>query len=378
MKMKWKVWLVLLGSLAVGGLALAAMRVVPAEWSESPHGNPTPLEQRDLAVAVVDEAEHSFGTMDVGQKGSHTFVIRNEGRGVLLLKQGETSCKCTRSVLEATRVPPGGTTSVHVQWKTEHSTPNFRQGTNILTSDPANPRLILTVHGEVRAELATLPESLVLPDVALDEPATGKLLLFSQQWEEFEIVEIKSPLKPLSWKLCEVDSHALETIVARTAYEIEVEFAPGSLAGPFAGCLTIEVAVPGETVPRSVPVEVQGEVLENVTVFGAGLDSSGCLRLGKVSHGVELRRNLCLVVRGKHRELAIEQVRVEPRYLQVKLDPQQQRGVASTRQRFEVIVPADAPLESRLGDSRGQIVLVTNHPQTPEVRIEVEFAVQSP
>ena len=44
---------------------------------------------------AVDEEEHDFGIMDVDDKGSHDFVVRNTGEGLLTLSPGETSCRCT-------------------------------------------------------------------------------------------------------------------------------------------------------------------------------------------------------------------------------------------------------------------------------------------
>ena len=58
-------------------------------------GKPQPRENGPHPVAVVPETTHDFGVMMHRSKGSHTFVVKNEGTVPLKLATGHTTCQCT-------------------------------------------------------------------------------------------------------------------------------------------------------------------------------------------------------------------------------------------------------------------------------------------
>ena len=62
--------------------------------------------------AVVDQVEYDFGTMERESRKSHRFTIRNEGKGSLVLKKGDTTCRCTKFEIAKTELAPGETTAL--------------------------------------------------------------------------------------------------------------------------------------------------------------------------------------------------------------------------------------------------------------------------
>src|SRR5687768_8123279 len=49
------------------------------------------------AKAETGNTEFTFGTLNPGDSGKHSFVIRNTGFAPLALQEGPTTCKCTMS-----------------------------------------------------------------------------------------------------------------------------------------------------------------------------------------------------------------------------------------------------------------------------------------
>ena len=75
---------------------------------------------------AFDEATYAFGRMAVNAKNQHTFVIRNQGEAVLIMKTGKPTCKCTTFTVESNVLKPGEETKLVIDWKagrapSEHS-----------------------------------------------------------------------------------------------------------------------------------------------------------------------------------------------------------------------------------------------------------------
>ena len=67
--------------------------------------------------------------------------------GDLLLKKGETTCKCTISKVGDGEIPPGGEAHVELIWKAVAVNAEFRQTATITTNDPKLRSLELDMVG---------------------------------------------------------------------------------------------------------------------------------------------------------------------------------------------------------------------------------------
>ena len=100
---------------------------------------------------VVDEPHYDFGTMQRGTSKSHEFVIRNIGNAPLKIWNGGTTCKCTLSKVADESIPPGGSTTVKLEWTAKSDSGPFRQTATILTNDPTQSQVELSVDGQILA-----------------------------------------------------------------------------------------------------------------------------------------------------------------------------------------------------------------------------------
>jgi hypothetical protein len=136
-----------------------------------------------------------------------------------------------------------------------------------------------------------------------------------------------------------------------------------------------------DSVP-TVEVPVEGTITSDISVVGPGWDGqSGVLTFPAVASGEGAQRRLMLVVRGPHRRKAeFKAVRIVPECIQVDLGETTEinNGVL-TQTPLTVRIPAGSPPGNHLVGSQGdvgQIVMDTNHPQQPQLRILVSFAVK--
>ena len=403
MNLRITTWLFLsLAALALGATAMVLSASTPAVSHstppvELPAASATVAESATKATAgpppriVVEKTEFDFGNIDVGQKGSHAFTIRNAGEGPLTLQCGETSCKCTRCDAGDGMVPPGEARQVTIGWETTEATEGFRHGAKIETNDPAQPQISLVVSGRVRTHLAASPATLVLSDVHKDAPRTATMLVYSQAWDGFEITSCMPSFEQLSCQIEPASAESLEKLNARSGYELQVTLAPGLKPGKFSGQLMLEVQPSNDKVndeskepvspKRRMSIQVQGNVQSNVSVFGAGLEGvigSGRLPLGTLSYGEGVKKTIAIMARGEQRELTVRELSVKPDFVQVRFERDPASSGQTTRYRLHIEVPETAPPGTYRGAKRGEILLRTDHPDLDAMRLHIEFTIAPP
>lgn len=78
------------------------------------------------ALGNTQEAEfsvkggaHKFPKTNEGVILEHSFVIKNKGKGPLMIYSYEVECDCTKATLPEQAIPPGGTAEIKVTFNTE-------------------------------------------------------------------------------------------------------------------------------------------------------------------------------------------------------------------------------------------------------------------
>lgn len=334
-------------------------------------------EPEKAARVVVDKPRFDFGTMDVGQKGQHTFVLRNEGDAALEVRLGSTSCKCTMVGIEDNRIEPGGEGKLVVAWEASEPHEHFRQGATIRTNDPECPVVQLVVEGQVRSHLACSPSLVYFSSVGRDETRTEQVYLYSQAWEALSIKRVESSLAELSCSYRAMTDRELATLAARSGCLLELTLEPGLPKGAFHGELTIDYETPpGSSTARKGPevIGVLGEVVGYFTIHGRRVQGT-MLRMGAVPRSVGARETASLVVRGGHRDVRFEVAGVEPEFLEVEVARDERVTGNTARYLLEVRVPPGAPEVSYMAPRTGKIRLATDHPESRLLEIDVELAV---
>ncbi len=161
----------------------SVMTRASAEWVQVlDHGEVTALPRQALEkrysghALILDQGEfprggprleapefhHTLGIAGVGQEVEHAFTIRNAGDEDLLVHpEGKTCCGAPKVTIEREDLAPGESTQVTVSFTIGYSG-SVMKSAKLLTTDPTQPVVYLTMHGTVPHDLRVYPDRLHL------------------------------------------------------------------------------------------------------------------------------------------------------------------------------------------------------------------------
>ena len=180
-----------LATCGVGALGLAAaVAQAPAPAAE-PAAEVLPGQ-----LAVVPEPVWDAGVVGRGQTVTHAFEIRNVGSSTLYLREVRPACGCTVASFDE-QIAPGQSGKVTAEVSTEEFRGPIAKDITVLTSDPSNPQLTLTVKAEVQPWVDAQPGYLRFIHVAGGAPMTSTQVLWSADQADFRVLGAESPLPQL-------------------------------------------------------------------------------------------------------------------------------------------------------------------------------------
>ena len=153
---------------------------------------------------VVPEAVWDAGKVIPGDKVVHDFVLRNEGTAPLTVTDVRPACGCTVAEFDET-IAPGATGKIHAVLDTASFSGAIAKGITVLTDDPAQPRVELTVKATVEPLIVVEPGYARFIQPQLSDPATVEQRVFTTAFDDLRILEVESPYPFLT-----VDHHELE------------------------------------------------------------------------------------------------------------------------------------------------------------------------
>lgn len=326
--------------------------------------------------AEVVESVYHFGRMDPHAIGKHSFQVRNTGTAPLRLNVAGTTCKCTVGGASANEVPPGGQAFVTLEWNTGFRLQNYSQSAEVRTNDPLKPSFTLEVKGKVRLLFGAEQEELVVPPITPGKPASAEVVLFSQIWDELEILAVKTTLPGMAAQFLPVDSGEARRLEAKSARLLRVTV-PGDLPqGEFRDVVRIKAAPKGslhEVADFELPL--LGKTLRRLAIHGPFTEGDA-LRIGQVPRGAGKTMRLTMKLRDEDLSLPITSIEVQPSFLKVTVEPHKEaeRPIAGLYD-LVIEVPADAPPCQYMGNPMGSLLINTGHPRVPEVKLQLLLAV---
>lgn len=328
--------------------------------------------------AVIKDRVHDFGIIDPAEKVEHTFLIVNRGEGPLELRRGNTTCKCTMSDIPEVDIERNVGAAVKVSSKIDQEKGPFLHSAEILTNDPENPVLILTIQGTIRHYVAAHPSAIVLANMQPAQTRSVPITIYSQVWDDFSIAEAATALPDVQWKAKPADAETLASLDAVSGYTLEVTIGPRPQSGSFRGSLdmTLEPGDDSASV-RKFSLGIKGSIPSPVAVFGPHIEPGRILKIGSLRLGKGAQDQFVVKVRADQPELAIRSIETNPEFLRVETVVGKDNPAHSGLYIFNVEVPSDAPGSNYMGSKRGEIRIETDHPELPIVTIGVDFAVTS-
>lgn len=142
--------------------------------------------------AVAPQPIHDAGTVVPGQQIVHDFVIENQGAAPLEITSVRPACGCTVAQFDRT-IAPGASGKVHAVLDTSTFAGAIAKGITVLTSDPARPRLELTVKATVQPHLMVEPGYARFVQAQHSDPGVVSQRVWTPSFADLEILEVTSP-----------------------------------------------------------------------------------------------------------------------------------------------------------------------------------------
>ena len=343
---------------------------------------PAPILSPDGPRVVADQEEFNFGSMERDSHKSHVFTIRNEGRSPLVLKKGESTCRCTRFLIAETDIKPDGSTTVTIEWKATVPPGSFRQSATIETNDPARPELTFTITGEVTSTIRVLPESIVFTGISINEPQTAEVHIFSYRDEPLKVNNYEF-METANADKFEFRSEAMppkmlaEEKDAQSGLVLHVSVKPGLPLGSFRQKIKINL----NQNDNSIELPIEGNTISDVVVAGPNWDDDrSLLTLGTISSRAGATAQLFILAHGPHsKQLRPVVKEATPDVLKVTFgDVTTAADNGPVRVPVIIQIPPGLPPMLHLGGQEGkvgEILIDTNDPEAAIVRIRVRFAI---
>ncbi len=371
----------------VAGAVWAALQARPMNVALSSPGFSGPEAAAQVSQAAkrpkaqLDETVYEFGSMEQGTSLAHVFVVHNLGDSPLHIEVGSTTCKCTVGGLSTHEVAVGGQGEVTLEWTAKTSPGPFRHGATLLTNDPLQPRIELQVEGTVVESTSVVPSEFYFGKVRAGETRQEELYLLAFLQDEIEIKShhFSDPeiAQQIDVKFEPSVTSDLPRPAARAGVKIEATLHAGRTLGPIHSWLTVETNLENA---RKLDIPLVANVIGDMSIFGPGWNAKqGMLRLGQVRSEEGSETRLIIAIRGAHAEttkLTIASVR--PTELHARLGPSRKMSAQLVHVPLIVEIPAGTrPMirrSERFGEA-AEIVISTTHPDTAQLKLQVEFAV---
>jgi hypothetical protein len=333
-------------------------------------------------VVVEGGNTHNFGTMQLGQTRSHTFVLRNVGDAPLELTAGRPSCKCTVSEFSTAPVLPGETREVLITWTPVGVEEKFRQRAPVFTNDPEKPEIALNIGGRVAEFYKLEPNPLLIGQFSPTEDNTYHVKVWGYQ---------PTPWKFKSYQCQDSESAEFFNVEARDMTAEELASAPGSLNGQVL-TITVKSGLPlgqvrqrlsisfNEDAGKPAEIPVTGKAVGDVTIVGKDVNTNGdYVDLGNIPSDIGRKSLLSLLVKGPHRDQVKFKIKeIDPaNALAVTVGEPKTTG-KSVNWPLTIEVPPGSESVNRLGSelSRlGRIELETGIPEVPNCVVKVRLAI---
>jgi Protein of unknown function (DUF1573) len=378
----------IIGTLVGGAIAYvevtrsaAVVPLLPRTAGKLSTGQSAPAVEKVPRVQI-DEPHFQFGSMQRGTSKSHRFEVKNIGGAPLTLTVGQTSCKCTLGEVDGKPIPPGASTHVLLEWKALTDNGPFRQTATLLTNDPRQSQVELTIEGQITEVTNVSPPDFMFDKITSGESKSADVFVMAMLEDDLQVSEAKITDPEIADKfdvwIEPVEHDKLPNPAAKQGVKITVTAKPGLPVGRINQWLSLRTNL--ADVP-TLDIPLVGRVVGDISVHGIDWNEElGVLALGKVKAAEGRVGRVNIVVRGTGAtNVKLHSDSVDPAELQVKVGEPKKLSATLVHIPVEIEVPAGTRPMVRLGTAQGdeaRIVLKTTHPQIKELVLGVRFSVE--
>lgn len=293
-------------------------------------------------LALVEEPEYNFGRVLGGMEVHHTFTVKNIGQKPLNILSVTETCSCTASVISHDEIPAGGTGMVQAVLTVPSENASVQESLLVLTDDPTQHTLTLTLKGQAFVPLTTFPERIPFGNQELSQnPLRKRVSLHVQEDVQFLGVRTDSAYLKIKLEKGEIPY-------------VEVQVLPSVPFGTFSANLLVDYRYEGQETTHNVPIfgEVLGEfrVAPKRLFFGLIKEPEAVLKTVTIAstHGAPFK---------------ITSAASSSKAVTVTV----KKTVDATRYQLHVTIDSTAAP----GQVEGEIVIETSNPNQSSLRVPV-------
>lgn len=346
---------------------------------ETPEETPSAAKKSTAyPIAVTPKTVYNFGVLPRFTQTHHVFKIHNQGTAPLELKQGASSCSCTLLGLDTSKVMPGETAEIKLEWTLKFKEGPFSQSAVIYTNDPDRKEIEFVVKGLTETRLGLSESEVVFSSLYPGDSTTKEVLLYSRTLKSLGEIEqnVKAEIPGVKVTLHEASQDDLKAVEGRCGYVVKVEVPNDLESGHHVGQIQF-IAHPDELADEEEVDARTPEVRLNIDLqvkdpgskfFSPLIDGWGRIKLGEVSAetGSELLKLNFRVDQGST-PWKVTNIKKYPDFLDCKVIPlDADRGMFQ----LQIQVPPGMPKGNYYGQSIGHIVLESDHPYVPRIPSE--------
>lgn len=147
-------------------------------------------------VISFDKTHYDFGRITPERKVAAKYRVTNTGNAYLNITQVRPSCGCTATVLGKWSMAPGESTDLEAMFDPKGLKGGVRKSIEVVSNDPRNPSLSLTLEAEVVQEIMPSVESVYFYQVPKSAITRSTVRYASGNGEAVQIVDVKAPGAP--------------------------------------------------------------------------------------------------------------------------------------------------------------------------------------
>jgi hypothetical protein len=253
----------------MGGLALAlvALSIAPSFAADT-----AAKKTADAKPAIVSTPKISIdpmtkdaGTVAKGERIEAVFNVKNNGSQDLVISEARPSCGCTVASFDKT-VKPGQSGKITAAVDTKNFNGPITKSVTVVSNDPENPQLALTIKAIVKPYVEVAPQEFVRFSTIRGDSATADLVIFSAEKDFHPTVDASS--QPyLEAQILPVDE---KSKVERpgTQYKLHITLGPTAPLGVLNAPVRIKTGVAKQP---ELEIRVAGIVRDRLSVTPASV-----------------------------------------------------------------------------------------------------------
>jgi len=142
---------------------------------------------------VVEEAEMDAGVREPGPKVEFVFRLKNTGAAPLKIIEAKGNCGCVAAAYDR-EIAPGGTGTVTAVLDTAERIGMEVKHLTVVSNDPENPTVVLTIKAQLRRAVEVGPSSELLFPLKRGKGSDVVITLYSFEQAPLKILKVTSPL----------------------------------------------------------------------------------------------------------------------------------------------------------------------------------------